>query len=252
MRSPIGAGRRWPRDRAARRLPALRRAGAAAVPAARNGAGASEPAGSRTRRTARAVPRGTLAMAACAACGFVFNRAFDPALLRYGAGLRQHAGALATLRRASGRARPASGGAARRARRARSSRSAAATAISCAGWSPGRAPATPASASTRPIAARRRRLGGRLRFVRRPVLWRPAADSRRAADVVICRHVIEHLADPRRCWPRSARPSARILRDALRRLDPAPRRAVGFLLRALFAVLAGHPRASPSRGPASR
>jgi SAM-dependent methyltransferase len=33
---------------------------------------------------ARAAPRGTLALRACGACGFVFNAAFDPALLSYG------------------------------------------------------------------------------------------------------------------------------------------------------------------------
>ena len=37
-----------------------------------------------TREAARAIPRGDLEMCVCEACGFVFNRAFDPSLLRYG------------------------------------------------------------------------------------------------------------------------------------------------------------------------
>src|SRR5262245_48017543 len=37
-----------------------------------------------TAEIARSVARGTLAMCVCAECGFVFNAAFDPALLDYG------------------------------------------------------------------------------------------------------------------------------------------------------------------------
>jgi len=37
-----------------------------------------------TREAARAIPRGDLEMCVCEACGFVFNRAFDPSLLSYG------------------------------------------------------------------------------------------------------------------------------------------------------------------------
>jgi len=37
-----------------------------------------------TAAAARAVPRGTLSYRACPACGFVYNAAFDPALLDYG------------------------------------------------------------------------------------------------------------------------------------------------------------------------
>ena len=40
---------------------------------------------SQSSSTSRAMARGRLEMVACAACGFVFNAAFDAGLLRYGA-----------------------------------------------------------------------------------------------------------------------------------------------------------------------
>ncbi|MDA8253270.1 MAG: class I SAM-dependent methyltransferase, partial [Rhodospirillales bacterium] len=138
---------------------------------------------------ARAVPRGTLAMAACAACGFVFNRAFDPALLRYGPGYDN-------TQARSPRFAAHLDALARHLVQRRGVRGARIVEIGCGDgdflrrlidW-PGAGnrgigfdPAYRGADSER---------GGRLRFVRDRYRGEPA-------DVVICRHVIEHIAEPR-------------------------------------------------------
>jgi hypothetical protein len=137
---------------------------------------------------ARAVPRGTLAMAACESCGFVFNRAFDPALLRYGPGYDN------TQSRSPRFAAHLDA----RARHLLTRRGVRGARIVEAGCGNGdflrRLVAGPETGNRgtgydpayRGAACD---LGGRLRFVR-------GLYHRQEADVLICRHVIEHLADP--------------------------------------------------------
>lgn len=145
-----------------------------------------------TAAEARAAPRGRLEMAACDGCGFVFNRAFDPGLIRYGPGYdnaQSHSPAFAAHLDAL----------ARHLVEARGVRNARIVEIGCGRgdflrrlieW-PGADnvgigfdPAYDGPEET---------LGGRLRFVRRAY----GPDCRDTAPaIVVCRHVIEHLADP--------------------------------------------------------
>lgn len=137
---------------------------------------------------ARALNRGRLALHACAACGFVFNAAFDPALLSYGAAydntqscsplfdayVEQRAAEVASrggtcvveigcgkggFLRALARHNPA---------------------IAAIGFDP--------SYVGPPVDA-----DGRVRFERR-FYDRTCRDLK--ADTVVCRHVIEHIPDP--------------------------------------------------------
>ena len=145
-----------------------------------------------TAAEAQAAPRGRLEMVACGACGFVFNRAFDPALPRYGPGYdnaQGHSPAFAAHLDAL----------ARHLVEQRGVRGARIVEVGCGrGDFLARLVAWPGAdnrgtgfdpAYDGPDEA----LGGRLRFARR--LYGPdCADV--PADVVVCRHVIEHVADP--------------------------------------------------------
>ncbi len=150
----------------------------AAVPVHQNLTAADPPA-------ARALPQGTLAMAACTACGFVFNRAFDAARLRYGAG---YDNAQAHSPHFAGYLDALAGHLVRRGVRGLRVvevgcgqgdflRRLAAAGNACVGFDP--AYAGPPQA-------------GGIRYERR--LYGP--DCEVPADVVVCRHVIEHVADP--------------------------------------------------------
>ena len=145
-----------------------------------------------TAAEARAAARGRLEMVACEACGFVFNRAFDPALPRYGPGYdnaQSHSVAFAAHLDAL----------ARHLIEERGVRGAHIVEIGCGrGDFLARLVAWPGAdnrgtgfdpAYDGPDTA----FGGRLRFERR--LYGPDCAGH-AADVVICRHVIEHIADP--------------------------------------------------------
>jgi SAM-dependent methyltransferase len=145
-----------------------------------------------TRADARGAPRGRLEMVACPACGFVFNRAFDPALPHYGPGYdnaQGHSPAFAAHLDAL----------ARHLIEDRGVRGARIVEVGCGrgdflrrlvGWpGAGNIGIGFDPAYRGPDAD----LSGRLRFVRG--LYGPDA-AETQADVVVCRHVIEHLADP--------------------------------------------------------
>lgn len=140
---------------------------------------------------AGAARRGDLAMTACAACGFVFNAAFEPSLLAYGEdydntqdcspAFASHLGALAD--------RIVSGCGVRGAR---------VVEVGCGkgGFLRRLVEADPGNTGVGfdpshqgPLSE----LGGRLRFERR---FYDASCAGVPADAVVCRHVIEHVADP--------------------------------------------------------
>ncbi len=145
-----------------------------------------------TAAEARAAPRGRLEMVACECCGFVFNRAFDPALPRYGPGYdnaQSHSPSFAAHLDAVGQ-----------------------HLVDACGVSQARILEVGSGHGEflrklvgRPGASNRgvgfdpaydgpqEEFGGRLRFVRQ--FYAPDPDNG-PIDVVICRHVIEHVADP--------------------------------------------------------
>jgi 2-polyprenyl-3-methyl-5-hydroxy-6-metoxy-1,4-benzoquinol methylase len=145
----------------------------------------------RTAAEARAVARGRLAMVACAGCGFVFNAAFDAGLLRYGAGYdnTQSHSALFDCHLT---------GLVRHMVEERAVRGARIVEVGCGtGDFLRRLVAWPGTGNTGtgfdPTYEGPAEIGGRLRFQRR--FYGPdCADV--PADVVVCRHVIEHIADP--------------------------------------------------------
>ena len=160
-----------------------------------------------TRTEALAMPRGTLALCACPACGFVFNRSFDPALPGYGPGYDNtqslspaFAAHLDSL--------------ARHLTEVRGVRGAHIVEVGCGqGDFLRRLVAYPGADNTGtgldpsyrgPVQD----AGGRLSFERR--LYGP--DCARPADAVVCRHVIEHVADPLALLRtiRAAAPTARV------------------------------------------
>jgi hypothetical protein len=157
----------------------------ARVPVAQN-----QPAGSA--EAARAVTRGRLEMVACPGCGFVFNRAFDASLLRYGPGYDN-------TQALSPRFAAHLDALARHLVERRGVRGARIVEIGCGrGDFLRRLVTWPGADNTGlgldpaydgPDAA----LEGRLRFARR-YFGEDADDAR--ADVIVCRHVIEHLPDP--------------------------------------------------------
>jgi SAM-dependent methyltransferase len=142
----------------------------------------------RDAEAARALNHGRLALHACAACGFVFNAAFDPALLSYGtaydntqtcspvfdAYVEQLAAEVASRSGTTVVEIGCGKGAFLRAL-ARHNPS-----ITAVGFDPSYlGPSTGAD--------------GRVRFERR-FYDRTCADAK--ADTVVCRHVIEHIPDP--------------------------------------------------------
>jgi SAM-dependent methyltransferase len=145
----------------------------------------------RDTETARALNRGTLALHACEACGFVFNAAFDPGLLSYGQAydntqscspafqeyVEQLAAHIAHRRgRTGGRVVEIGCGKGEFLRAlARCD-----PAIEAVGFDPSYV-GVPAEA------------GGRVRFERR---FYDGTCRDLKADVVVCRHVIEHVPDP--------------------------------------------------------
>ncbi len=144
-----------------------------------------------TAAEARAAPRGRLEMVACQACGFVFNRAFDPALPRYGPGYdnaQSHSPAFAAHLDAL----------ARHLVEERGVRGVRIVEVGCGRGDFLRRLVAWPGADNRGIGfdpaydGPAEDLGGRLRFERR--FYGPACDV--PADVVVCRHVIEHVADP--------------------------------------------------------
>ena len=142
-----------------------------------------------TATAARAMPRGRLDMVACETCGFVCNRAFDPGLLHYGPGYdntQSHSPAFAAHLDAL----------ARHLLDQRGVRGARIVEVGCGqGEFLRRLVADPGGGNSGvgfdPAYAGEAG-GGALRFVRD--FFGPG--SAEPADVVVCRHVIEHVADP--------------------------------------------------------
>ena len=142
-------------------------------------------------RAARAIQRGDLDMHVCGECGFVFNAAFDPALLDYGPSYensQEHSRAfsehLDTLTRhlvedcrvTSGRVVEVGCGKGAFLHRLLSHQESRCNGV---GFDPS-------------YLGPDELLSGRIRFVRD--FYGP--DSAVSADVVLCRHVIEHIPDP--------------------------------------------------------
>lgn len=146
----------------------------------------------RDQRAAEAATRGDLRIACCPDCGFVFNAAFDPSRLSYGpdydnaqtcsAEFREHVDALVDRLVANDGVRGS------RIVEVGCGRGqfltqlveAAGAGTTGVGFDP---------AYTGPDST----LGGRVRFERR--FYGPECAGERA-DVVVCRHVIEHVPDP--------------------------------------------------------
>ena len=145
-----------------------------------------------TRADAIGAARGDLDFAACEACGFVFNAAFDPAKLAYGAGYDNNQGhspffadyldALAD-----------------RLVNEEGVKNARIVEVGCGrGDFLRKLVEDPAHGNTGvgfdpAYRGPDHDLGGRLRFERR---YYDASAANVAADVVVCRHVIEHVARP--------------------------------------------------------
>jgi SAM-dependent methyltransferase len=146
----------------------------------------------RSPAAARTVPRGDLAMAACQACGFVFNRAFDPARLRYGPDYD-------SAQAHSPRFAAHLDGLARELVEERGVRGARIVEVGCGQGDLLRRLVAWPGAGNRGIgfdpayAGSSTALDGRLRFER--AFYGPDCAGERA-DVVVCRHVIEHVAEP--------------------------------------------------------
>ena len=145
-----------------------------------------------TRAEALAAARGDLAFAACASCGFVFNAAFDSAKLAYGAGYdnnQSHSPFFADYL----------AGLARRLVHEEGIRNFRIVEVGCGRGDFLRMLVEDAANGNTGVGFDPSYAGpevdcdGRLRFERR---YYDASASSVAADVVICRHVIEHVARP--------------------------------------------------------
>ena len=144
------------------------------------------------REQARQVPRGDLHMAACDACGFVFNQAFDPSLLAYGT-------AYDNTQCCSPTFDDYMCGLARHLLDDENVRGRRIVEVGCGKADFLRLLVEPSDANNTgygfdpSYVGPDSDLGGRLRFERR---YYDASCSDVPADVVVCRHVIEHVADP--------------------------------------------------------
>lgn len=144
----------------------------------------------RDEPSARAVGRADLDMAVCGSCGFIFNASFDPAKLSYGSdyeNTQAHSGVFAEH----------ISGLARHVVLERSVENSRIVEVGCGkghflkalvGLGSGNTGAGFDPSYLGPDEA----LGGRVRFVRRFY----GRDAAYPADVVVCRHVIEHVPEP--------------------------------------------------------
>ena len=144
-----------------------------------------------TRAGARAQPAGRMEMALCAGCGFVWNRAFDAALVSYGPGYVNTQTASPAFRRYQA-------GLARRFTAAVGKGPARLLEIGCGdGWLLKKivaaSPLVRGHGLDPAYLGPARPAGGRLRLERRA--FAPGTKLP-PADLVICRQVIEHIADP--------------------------------------------------------
>ena len=140
---------------------------------------------------ARALLRGTLSLRACEACGFVFNSSFDPALLNYSA-------AYDNTQSCSPAFEAYVEGLARRLVDERGVRNSRIVEVGCGKGGFLRAlvrhdPGNHGVGYDPSYVGPDSEAGGRLRFERRFYDERCADPG---VDVIVCRHVIEHVADP--------------------------------------------------------
>lgn len=145
----------------------------------------------RDPEAAASVRRGDLAMSACGGCGFVFNAAFDPALLAYGADYDN-------TQDCSPAFAAHLDGLVRRVVAERGVRGASVVEVGCGkgGFLRRLVEADPANSGVGfdpSYQGPASDLGGRLRFERR---FYDSSCAEVPADAVVCRHVIEHVADP--------------------------------------------------------
>lgn len=147
-----------------------------------------------TREEARALPRGDLEMCCCASCGFVFNRAFDPGLLRYGAAYENDQSCSPAFR-------DYLDGLERRIVDGRGVRGRTIVEVGCGNGSFLRRLVADPARGNRGFGfdpayrGADADLDGRLSF--RRAMYGPEARVA-GADVVVCRHVIEHVPEPAR------------------------------------------------------
>jgi hypothetical protein len=147
----------------------------------------------RGEAAARAVPRGDLTLAVCARCGFIFNRTFDPAKLSYGESYESSQGSSPAVQAYVAEL-------VERIKADLRGRASTAVEVGCgqggflralvAAAGPGATGRGFDPSYTGPLED----LDGRLHFERRD--FGPDC-ARVPPDVVIGRHVIEHVADPR-------------------------------------------------------
>lgn len=145
-----------------------------------------------SEREALAIPRGDLTMVACHACGFVFNRTFDPAKLLYGARYDN-------TQLGSGVFQDHVQRLVRHLVDERGVHDAQIVEVGCGKGGFIRALVMDESANNRGVGfdpsyvGPDQELGGRLRFERR---FYDATCTDIPADAVVSRHVIEHVPDP--------------------------------------------------------
>jgi hypothetical protein len=144
-----------------------------------------------TAEAARAIARGTLAMHVCGACGFAFNAAFDPTLLDYGTAYENSQDCSAAFNSYLD-------GLVQQLVERHGVRNGRVVEVGCGkGAFLTKLLTHPANRSSAvgfdpTYLGPDEVLGGRLRFKR--VFYGP--ETAVPADVVVCRHVIEHVPDP--------------------------------------------------------